>query len=357
MKRRKRLRLKKSVKKIISFICLFSVAGLLFSIRPIEAKENNIDTNITLKNKRIKLTPTIKTTSNKFIVNQGDNLSEVSLLSKITSEIGVELPYLDIKSNVDTSKEGFYNITYTAINKLGKKIDKTVSVEVRIHDEVIEKEFLEFSQLVNSYNLDELTRFDTNIKEELLTKYNNLSDRAKEHETDELEIIDKIEETVSLREQEYQAELKKKQEEERKRQEEQARLLNRQTTTASVINAQSSNVPPQANGGTNPYYGGWGNCTWGAWQLVHDNLGISLPGWGNAGDWLWRAQNSGWNTGSTPRPGAIVVSTHHVAYVTDVSADGSSIFVKEGNYNGWYHEGWTIAQGCNGQCVLGYIYP
>ena len=338
--KKKKLRLKSSVKRVLFSICSISIFVLLFSQVQAEALETvNTDTSNILSARILKKSPTIKTSSDTYTVNKDSSPNLVSFISKVDNVDSV-LPYLDIDSNLDTSKEGEYEVVYTVINRLGKSSSKTITVEVKEHEELIEQEYEEFSQLVNSYNLNSLTRFDTNIKNELLVKYDELSDRAKKYITNELDIINEIDNTVKLREQEYQEELKKAQ--------------TRNTTTSS---SSSSYNAPSTSGGANPYRGGWANCTWGAWQLVYDNLGVSLPAWGNAGDWYARATSSGWATGSTPKVGAVVVSTNHVAYVADVSADGNSIYVKEGNFEGHYHEGWAISSGCNGQCVLGYIYP
>ena len=115
-------------------------------------------------------------------------------------------------------------------------------------------------------------------------------------------------------------------------------------------------TPSVSSGGENPYWGGWANCTWGAWQLVHDTLGISLPGWGMAGNWLNDAAASGYATGSTPRVYSIAVYSWHVAFVTAVNGD--QVYIKEGNYLGRYNERWVPASGSNytGQTCLGYIY-
>ena len=125
----------------------------------------------------------------------------------------------------------------------------------------------------------------------------------------------------------------------------------------SSSEAPSSPSSPISSGsGENPYWGGWTNCTWGCWQLVHDSLGISLPGWGMAGNWLSDAAASGYATGSAPRANSIVVFNYHVGFVTQVNGD--QIYIKEGNYLGRYNERWVPASGTNytGQTVLGYIY-
>ena len=41
----------------------------------------------------------------------------------------------------------------------------------------------------------------------------------------------------------------------------------------------------------NPYFGGYSNCTWSAWQIVYDTTGIALPDFGVAGNWMNAADN------------------------------------------------------------------
>ena len=78
-------------------------------------------------------------------------------------------------------------------------------------------------------------------------------------------------------------------------------------------------------GGDNPYPEG--ECTWGVWQLVHDQLGVSMPNFaGNATDWgrdldQWGAQKM-----SGPAVNAICVWSSskyppfgHVALITELS--------------------------------------
>lgn len=127
-------------------------------------------------------------------------------------------------------------------------------------------------------------------------------------------------------------------------------LGNMKLSTKKIVQAAS-----------NPYSGGYTNCTWTAWQKTYDILGIALPGWrGNAVGWYQGAINSGFLVGSTPRENSIAVWGNgygHVAYVSQVSGD--RIYVLEGGYNGGYHEGWVNAYGnreYTGQPLLGYIY-
>lgn len=83
-------------------------------------------------------------------------------------------------------------------------------------------------------------------------------------------------------------------------------------------------------------------CTHFAWQQAYDNMGIALPGWGNAGNWFSSAQNAnmaGISTGTEPKENSIAVWTGgayidgeyagHVAYVTSVSGP-NTFTVNEG---------------------------
>ena len=63
----------------------------------------------------------------------------------------------------------------------------------------------------------------------------------------------------------------------------------------------------------------------------------NVPWSGNAGDWYWNAQRSGYSVGRAPSAGAIMETGEsgwgHVAYVESVN--GGSFTVSEMNYNGW----------------------
>ncbi|MGV3011149.1 CHAP domain-containing protein [Streptococcus thoraltensis] len=103
-----------------------------------------------------------------------------------------------------------------------------------------------------------------------------------------------------------------------------------------------------------------GQCTWGAKTLAP----WAGSYWGNGGDWAASASSAGFATGLTPQVGALIVWTDggygHVAYVTDVAADGQ-IQVMEANYNGnqtiGNYRGWfnPLASGTPG--AVSYIYP
>ncbi|MBR2990085.1 MAG: CHAP domain-containing protein [Solobacterium sp.] len=106
---------------------------------------------------------------------------------------------------------------------------------------------------------------------------------------------------------------------------------------------------------SNPYYGGWSNCTWGAWQLVYNATGIALPRLGNAGEWYANAAAYGYEVSTEPRANSVVVWPGHVAYVIDF--DGTNIYIAEGGYMGNYNECWCPGYEPRfGRPVTGYIY-
>jgi surface antigen len=99
---------------------------------------------------------------------------------------------------------------------------------------------------------------------------------------------------------------------------------------ASSLHAVSG-VPRLTNfaGSANGY--AFGYCTW----YVANRR--SVPGnWGNANQWYYNAQASGFSVGSTPVPGAIAWTGAgyygHVAYVESVS--GGNVTISEMNFNG-----------------------
>ncbi len=105
-----------------------------------------------------------------------------------------------------------------------------------------------------------------------------------------------------------------------------------------------SHVHAEAPQLTNPYTGTYGppDCTWYAWQRLHDMQHIDLQFSANAGDWIDRVQQpvSAWDedtdsfvvpqVNNTPAVGDILVlpvesryaHPYHVAYVEEVYADG-----------------------------------
>lgn len=103
-----------------------------------------------------------------------------------------------------------------------------------------------------------------------------------------------------------------------------------------------------------------GQCTWGAKTLAP----WAGNYWGNAGDWAASAVAAGFSVGTTPQVGALIVWTDgsygHVAYVTDVAADGQ-IQVLESNYNGnmtiGNYRGWFNPLARTTPGIVSYIYP
>lgn len=79
-----------------------------------------------------------------------------------------------------------------------------------------------------------------------------------------------------------------------------------------------------------------GNCT----KYVKDMRPDISSYWGNAKFWYENAKAQGWNVGHLPKKGAIATTTEgwagHTAYVIGVSADQSSVTIREMNYNGLY---------------------
>ena len=80
------------------------------------------------------------------------------------------------------------------------------------------------------------------------------------------------------------------------------------------------------------------NCTWYAWQHVHDKAGISLPGWGNASTWYESAKKAGYSVGKTPKAKSVAVWSWvtggkdygHVGYVERVKGDKIYIWENTG---------------------------
>ena len=103
----------------------------------------------------------------------------------------------------------------------------------------------------------------------------------------------------------------------------------------------------------------WGQCTWGAKEMAPWVMNY----WGNAGDWAASAAAAGFEVGTTPKVGAIIVWTNggygHVGYVTEVREDGY-IQIIESNYAGISTptnvRGWFNPIASEGE-VISYIYP
>jgi LysM repeat protein len=119
----------------------------------------------------------------------------------------------------------------------------------------------------------------------------------------------------------------------------------------SAATSSSAYAPISLGGGGSGHRFPYGYCTWYVAQKRY------VPWGGNASAWLSNAKASGKATGSTPRPGAIVVTREsrwgHVALVEKVS--GSSFTVSEMNYVGFGKKS-TRTLSANSGVVRGFIY-
>jgi len=95
----------------------------------------------------------------------------------------------------------------------------------------------------------------------------------------------------------------------------------------------------------------YGYCTWYVAQKRY------VPWGGNAGTWLYHTKASGYKTGRTPRPGAIMVTSEswwgHVAIVEKIS--GSTMTVSEMNYKAWGKKDFRTVN-IHSRVIKGYIY-
>lgn len=108
-----------------------------------------------------------------------------------------------------------------------------------------------------------------------------------------------------------------------------------------------------------------GNCTWyafgRAYEILKSRPNLSING---AGKWYdYNKNNRCYDYGSTPRQGAIVCWSNHVAVVEKVNTDGT-ILISESSYKGYYPQGFLFrtrtvsASNPNnsGDTFYGYIY-
>lgn len=251
--------------------------------------------------------PQLKLKSDSVTVNNGDTWNASSYISYINDDSGI-LPALIVEGNVDMETDGDYFVSYTAVDIEGNKSQADLKVSVKTPEEVI---------------------------------------RAREE-------AERIAAEEAAAEAERLAQEQREREEAERRAAEEAAEAERQAQLAA-LNAESEGSGYQLTGSANnPYYGGWSNCAYGAWQLAHDLSGVNLPSWGYAGSWLWSAQASGYATGYAPAAGSIAVYTGHVAYVSAV--DGDMVYIMEGGFNGGYNERWVSKDYIYGQSLVGYIY-
>lgn len=201
--------------------------------------------------------PKIALTSQSITVNNGDPFNPESFIIYATDDSG-NLPALKIDSNVDMNVDGTYYVSYTAVDQIGNSASKTIEVNVKTPQEVLDA-------------------------------------RAAEEEARRL-----------AEEQQRQQE---EEERRQKEQEEQAKL-----------NAEFAGGVKLVGNGVDPYAGGGANCTDTAWLLAYA-AGHVLPNWGNAYAWLYNAQATGYPTGYMPAVGSIAVYSNHVAYVAAVDGD------------------------------------
>ena len=70
-------------------------------------------------------------------------------------------------------------------------------------------------------------------------------------------------------------------------------------------------------------------CTYYAWQQVYDKLGVAMPNFGDAKNWLDSAKRNGYSTGNTAKANSVAVyqggTYGHVAFVTNVNGDKMTI--------------------------------
>ncbi|MBW9212915.1 MULTISPECIES: CHAP domain-containing protein [Terrabacteria group] len=244
--------------------------------------------------------PILRLKSNRVVVNNGDKWNPANYVSYVNDESGV-LPVLKYSGKVDMNKDGRYKVTYMAVDVDGNSTSTTLEVIVRT---------------------------PTEVKDAIERDKKKLEEKKKEKEK------------------------KKKELEKKRKKEEEMKQASQDSSDDS--DAESSSPNAIRGGGNNPYGGGWSNCTFGAWQAAHDRSSVNLPNWGNAGAWISNARRTGYATGSAPRAGSIVVYSHHVAYVTEVSGD--RVHIVEGNFNGHYNERWVSRYGTGTQSLRGYIY-
>lgn len=233
-----------------------------------------------------------------------ENGDKINFEDNIES-INTDKEFLKIKGDVDFNSDGEYVVYYVLGDGFGNKDESQLTISVKTSEETIENRYVAADAAIQK-NRDEAERRAAKKREE-------------------------------------------------------KRIAEQQARQAELVAAglYTDSVNPRFGNGNNPYPGTyWNNCTWSAWQLMHDIRGIDMPAWGDAGNWLKNAQRDGWATGSEPQTGSIIVMSGHVAYVAEVSEDGTRIFIREGNIKGKYNEGWVSAYGpIHGQYVKGYIYP
>lgn len=107
-----------------------------------------------------------------------------------------------------------------------------------------------------------------------------------------------------------------------------AQCLAKQVQTTTIAKSTENQSEPIKNSsGSTPGHYTAGQCT----GFVASKRFVP-NGWGNATDWKYHAQQSGWTVSTTPIAGAIAWRYGHVAYVESVNSDGT-IILSEANYD------------------------
>ena len=244
--------------------------------------------------------PTLKLTQDEITIdNDGSekHFLPEQYISYIHDTASNTLPALTIEGadKVNLSQDGYYTVKYTAVNKLGYTAEKVLTVHVQTPEWLIAQRAQEAAAQAQA-EAEEQAR----IEEE---------QKAAEEARLETERIAKEQENIN-----------------------------------SNLNYSS---------GSNPYPGGWSNCTYGAWQALYNARGIALPNLGNASSWYSNAASLGYHVSSTPTAGGIAVYNGHVAYVDSVN--GNSVHIVEGGFNGHYNERWVSVSGTGTKSTIGYI--
>lgn len=284
--------------------------------------------------------PELELAEHKIAIFLRSDFNPLSYVTSMFDGGSDGLPNLTIDNNVNTDEEGIYAVKYTVTNAENLSTQKTLIVCVFEGEH--QKEARLFNEELSTINVDDITFESEEVINDIRDKYIELSDDAKgELDNDAVkaklaELYITYQEKVSI--------------------EEHRKALLRAQSEANARNLSVTYTTPSYQNVNNVYPGtNWNNCTWSVWQLVHDNMGISLPAWGNARNWYDNAERQGWPVGSEPRVNSIVVMNNHVCWVREV--DGALIYVQEGNWSGMYHEGWMPAYGDrNGMEIYGYIY-
>lgn len=236
--------------------------------------------------------PQLKLKSSEVTVNNGDTFNAESYISYVKGSSN-ELPALTIDTqNLDMGVDGQYVVTYKAIDLVGATTTQSLVVNVQTPQEV----------------LDAIAAAEA--------------------------------EAQRIAEEEAKAEAE--------------RLAAEQAASLGFSTASGSYLGLNYSGGSNPYAGGWSNCTYGAWQALYNATGIALPNLGNASEWYSNAAAYGYAVSGTPTAGGIAVYNGHVAYVSGVNADGS-VNIVEGGFSGHYNERTVSASGTGTKSIIGYI--